>query len=96
VIEKPEMDTKEIRLRWRNLGEGVTYRFQMSTDNEFRNVLIDRETEMPEMTLPRPKEAGKYYFRARGIGREGYEGDFSLPQSYQIQKIEGLLYWLVF
>jgi hypothetical protein len=96
VIEKPEMDTKEIRLRWRSLGEGVTYRFQMSTDNEFKNVLIDREIEMPEMTLPRPKEAGKYYFRAKGIDREGYEGDFSSPQSYQIQKIEGLLYWLVF
>jgi len=96
VIEKPEMDTKEIRLRWRSLGEGVTYRFQMSMDGEFKNILIDREMEMPEMTLPRPKEAGKYYFRAKGIDREGYEGDFSLPQSYQIQKIEGSLYWLVF
>ena len=96
VIEKPEMDTKEIRLRWRSLGEGVTYRFQMSMDSEFKNMLIDREMEMPEMTLPRPKEGGKYYFRAKGIDREGYEGDFSLPQSYQIQKIEGLLYWLVF
>jgi len=96
VIEKPEMDTKEIRLRWRSLGEGVTYRFQMSMDSEFRNILMDRKVEMPEMTLPRPKEAGKYYFRAKGIDREGYEGDFSLPQSYQIQKIEELLYWLVF
>ena len=96
VIEKPEMDTKEIRLRWRSLGEGVTYRFQMSMDGEFKNILIDREMEMPEMTLPRPKEAGKYYFRAKGIDREGYEGDFSSPQSYQIQKIEGSLYWLVF
>jgi len=96
VIEKPEMDTKEIRFRWKSLGEGVTYRFQMSSDSEFKNILTDREMEMPAVTLPRPKEAGKYYFRAKGIDREGYEGGFSLPQSYQIQKIEGLLYWLVF
>lgn len=96
ALEKPEMDTKEIRFRWKSLGEGVTYRFLMSTDNEFKNIVIDRKTEMPEITLPRPKEAGKYYFRAKGIDREGYEGDFSSPQSYQIQKIEGLLYWLVF
>ncbi|HXX80260.1 MAG TPA: FecR domain-containing protein, partial [Thermodesulfovibrionales bacterium] len=96
TIEKPEMDAREIRFRWKSLGEGVTYRFQMSNDNEFRNIVIDKKMEMPELTLPRPKEAGKYYFRAKGIDREGYEGNFSLPQSYQIQKIEGLLYWLVF
>jgi hypothetical protein len=96
MIEKPEMDSKEIRLRWKSLGEGITYRFQMSTDNEFRNILLDKETAMPEIALPRPNEAGKYYFRAKGRDQEQYEGDFSIPQSYQIQKIEGLLYWLVF
>lgn len=96
VIEKPEMDTKEIHFRWKSLGEGVTYRFQMSTDGEFKTIVMDREIKMPEITLPRPQEAGKYYFRAKGVDREGYEGDFSMPQSYQMQKVEGELYWLLF
>ncbi|HXX53598.1 MAG TPA: FecR domain-containing protein [Thermodesulfovibrionales bacterium] len=96
VIEKPEISAKEIRFRWKSLGEGVTYRFQMSSDNEFKNIMMDKRLETPEATLPRPNDAGKYFFRAKGIDSKGYEGDFSFPQSYQIQKIEGLLYWFVF
>ena len=107
VVEKPEMDTNEIRLRWKNLGEGVTYRFQMSMDSEFRNILMDRKVEMPEITFPRPEEPGIYYVRTSGIDREGYEGDSSLPQSFEVKKrfplgivgilgAVGLLFLLVF
>ncbi|HYA26812.1 MAG TPA: FecR domain-containing protein, partial [Thermodesulfovibrionales bacterium] len=85
-VEKPETEGNMIRLRWRNLGEEITYRFQMSTDNEFRNILMDRKVEMPEITFQRPEETGIYYVRTSGIDREGYEGDFSLPQSFEVKK----------
>ena len=29
-VEKPEMGDKELRVRWRNLGDGITYHFQMA------------------------------------------------------------------
>lgn len=107
VVEKPEVEGNGIRLRWRNLGEGITYRFQMSMDSEFRNILMDRKVEMPEITFPRPEEPGIYYVRTSGIDREGYEGDSSLPQSFEVKKrfplgiigilgAMGLLFWLVF
>jgi hypothetical protein len=86
VVEKPEMKENEIRLRWKNLGEGITYRFQMSMDSDFRNILMDRKVEMPEITFPRPEEPGIYYVRTSGIDREGYEGDSSLPQSFEVRK----------
>lgn len=107
VVEKPEMQENEIRLRWKNLGEGITYRFQMSMDSDFRNILMDRKVEMPEITFPRPEEPGIYYVRTSGIDREGYEGDSSLPQSFEVKKrfplgilgilgAVGLLFLLVF
>ncbi len=86
VVEKPRLKENMIHIRWRNLGEGITYRFQMSMDNEFRNVTMDKKVGMPEITFPRPEDTGIYYVRTSGIDRENYEGDFSLPQSFEIRK----------
>jgi hypothetical protein len=84
-VEEPEMGEKEINLRWRDLGSDVVYHFQMSTDEEFSEIIIDERIDEPHITIDRPEKRGTYYVRTRGIDSEGYEGDFSLPQSFRIQ-----------
>jgi hypothetical protein len=89
-IDKPDIGKKEIGIRWKDLGEGITYHFQMSRDQEFRDTLIDGKTEKPEMKFQKPKEAGIYYVRTSSIDAVGYEGSFSAPQSFEIKR--GLFY----
>ena len=83
-VEKPEMDDKELRVRWRHLGDGITYHFQMAKDQAFKEVLIDEKLTKPEITFEKPSNAGTYYIRTSAIDTQGYEGDFSEPQSFEV------------
>ncbi|MDH4100188.1 MAG: FecR domain-containing protein [Nitrospirota bacterium] len=85
-MEKPALDEKEVRLRWRNVGEGISYHFQLAGDEKFQTVLVDRTVDKPEIILPKPDKAGLYYARASAIDAKGYEGAFSEPQILEIQK----------
>lgn len=84
-VEKPEMGDKELRIRWQHLGDGITYHFQMANDQAFEDVLIDKKLAEPEATLDKPGEAGTYYIRTSSIDKQGYEGDFSDPQSLEVK-----------
>ena len=47
-------------LQWKNMGEGVTYRCQISKDKGFQHIILDRKCEKPEITFPRPDDSGTY------------------------------------
>ena len=83
-LEKPEMGDKELRIRWQNLGDRTTYHFQMAKDQEFETVLTDEKLAEPEITLDKPHESGTYYVRTSAIDADGYEGEFSEPQSFKV------------
>jgi hypothetical protein len=89
-IDKPELGEKEVGIRWKDLGEGITYHFQMSRNQKFADTLLDKRTEKPEMKFQKPKEAGIYYVRTSSIDPVGYEGSFSAPQNFEIKR--GLFY----
>jgi hypothetical protein len=84
-VEKPEVDPKEIFIRWRDLGKGIRYQFQMARDEGFKEIIVAKELEKPEITLQKPGEIGTYYVRTKGIDPDGYAGDFSLPQSFEVK-----------
>lgn len=91
-LEEPAVDEQTIRLRWKNLGDNIRYHVQVAKDKEFSAILIDDVVDQPEMAMPRPEAAGVYYVRTSSIDQEGYEGEFSLPQSFTI---EGPMYILI-
>jgi hypothetical protein len=84
-VEKPEVGDKELRVRWRNLGDGITYHFQMAKDQAFTDVLMDEKLAKPEITFEKPSAVGTYYIRTSGIDSHGYEGEFSEPQSFEVK-----------
>ncbi|MDH4264920.1 MAG: hypothetical protein OEW45_04715, partial [Deltaproteobacteria bacterium] len=57
----------------------------MARDAGFKEIIVARELEKPEITLPKPEEIGTYYVRTKGIDPDGYAGDFSLPQSFAVR-----------
>jgi hypothetical protein len=90
-ITKPNVGEKEIKIRWSNLGVGITYKFQLVRDKEFTDIVLDKQTEHPEITFKRP-EPGKYYVRTQGIDSYGYKGEFSPPQSLEVERTFSYLY----
>jgi hypothetical protein len=84
-VEAPELAEKTIRIRWRDLGEGITYHFQMAKDDTFNEILVNEKLTTPEITLEKPADAGKYYVRTSAVDAEGYEGVFSEPQIFEVK-----------
>ena len=85
-LDKPTVSKKEVFLKWRNLGEGITYHFQMAKDAEFKETLVDKKLDKPEVTLQKPKKPGVYYVHTSSIDRKNREGEFSAPQSFEVEK----------
>ena len=85
-LEKPEVDKKSISLKWRDLGEEMTYHFQMSDDETFKTTLVDEKLQKPGITLQKPKDPGTYYIRTSSVDKKGREGDFSTPQSFEVER----------
>jgi len=85
-MEKPSVGKDSIFLKWRHVGEGITYHFQMASDESFKEIIMDKKLEKSEIILKRPKEPGIYYVRTSSIDKKGREGSFSLPQSFEIER----------
>ncbi|OHE59160.1 MAG: hypothetical protein A2Z47_06425 [Thermodesulfovibrio sp. RBG_19FT_COMBO_42_12] len=85
-MDKPDIEGKEIRIRWPDLGSEYTYHFQMSGDEKFSSVLVDDHIDKAGITLQKPDKAGMYYVRTSSIDSKGYEGSFSEPQSFEIKR----------
>jgi hypothetical protein len=88
AMEKPAVDEKGLQLRWQDRGQGMSYRFQIAREEDFQNLFLERKVDRPEITLPEPEVPGLYYVRTSTIDPTGYEGGFSLPQSFEIKRAE--------
>ena len=86
AMDQPAVSKDEIILKSRNLGEGFTYHFQIAKDNLFKEILVDRKMDKPEITIKKPTEPGIYSVRIAAIDRDGDAGEFSAPQSFEIKE----------
>ncbi len=84
----PKKDRKEIAVRWKDVGEGYSYHFQLAADREFNEILMDKVVGKSEHTFMKPRKPGLYYVRVSAIRADGFEGHFSPPQSFEIGCME--------
>jgi hypothetical protein len=82
IYDFPENEM--VHLRWKDMGEGITYQCQISKDKGFQRILLDSKCEKPEITFPRPDASGTYYMRVRPISPEGQKGKFLQAQTFEI------------
>ena len=73
-----------VHLRWKNLGEGIIYQFQMAMDIDFQQIIIDQKCERPEIAFRQPDASGIYYIRTRSVDPNGPAGKFSPVQVYEL------------
>lgn len=84
--ELPRSDRKHIFMRRQDLGEGMTYHFQMARDRELRNLVHDATVEQPENAADKPRRSGTNYVRVSGVAPDGYEGRFTPPRSFDVKR----------
>ncbi|HPC04967.1 MAG TPA: FecR domain-containing protein [Syntrophales bacterium] len=83
-LEVPGMGEGELRIRWRDQGEGLSYRCQISREEGFGKLFFEKIVDRPEIVVPGPEDPGFYYVRVSAIDPTGYEGGFSPPQSFEV------------
>jgi hypothetical protein len=84
-LDKPVVSDKDISLKWKNLGEGITYHFQIAKDMDFKEMFLDKKIDKSEINFEKPGDPGTYYVRTSSIDKKGREGDFSPPQSFEVK-----------
>lgn len=84
-IDEPGMDESSIHLRWQDLGPDMSYHFQMAEDPQFKKILLDKQTEQADIRFDKPEDSGIYYVRISALDPDGYEGEFTAPQSFEIE-----------
>lgn len=83
TVEPPEIGERELVLRTRAGPEGQRYRFELARDRGFRETVFAQTSDLPEVTLRRPLP-GRYWLRVRQIEPDGYEGEWSAPQRFDV------------
>jgi hypothetical protein len=85
-VDQPIVSKDEINLKSRNMGEGLTYHFQIAKDVQFKQLIVDSKTAKPEITIKKPGNAGIYHVRTAVIDGDGDSGEFSAPQSFEVKE----------
>ena len=90
-LEEPEISDKSLVIRSRKGLPGQKYHFQMSENESFDELMVDKRTDDPSFEIPKP-DSGEYFIRTRTIDPDGFIGPFSAPQSINIPYN---FYWLL-
>ena len=96
----PAVDEKTITIRWQEMGSDMTYLFQMARDPLFKEVLLEKTTDVSDIRFDRPKKGGTYYVRVRAVDPDGYEGLFTPAQAFEIKtfpyaEVGAIVTWLI-
>lgn len=63
---------------------GQSFFVQVARDIDFKKLILSKDTETPNVDLPRP-ESGVYYIRVRTTDADRFRGEFSKPQKFEIE-----------
>lgn len=91
-LEAPDISDETLVVRSRAGLPGQRYHFQMAEDDNFSELLVDKETDEPWFEIPRPA-GGEYFIRIRTIDPDGFIGPFGAAQSIDVPYSD--LYWLL-
>ncbi len=90
-LEAPDLSDETLSIRSRSGLPGQRYHFQMSDNDSFDELIVDKYTDEPGFEVPRPN-GGEYFIRVRTIDPDGFVGPFAAPQSIDVPYN---YYWLL-
>lgn len=102
TLLQPEADTElsdaPYDFSWQDIESIKTYRFQLSTDIDFSNIVIEKTIESNTIQLTESLDSGKYFWRVSTLDEAGDLGQHSKAHTFEIDKssIDYLLLILYF
>ncbi|MCC7084930.1 MAG: DUF4962 domain-containing protein [Pirellulales bacterium] len=69
---------------WRQDDRATSYRLQVSTDREFRDLAYDAGSQWSSHCPPQILPAGKLFWRYRAVGEDGEASAWSRPRQFTI------------
>jgi LysM repeat protein len=96
TAEEPTINDTSMVLRWSADLPDVKYHVQLSKDETFSELTVDKQVPVPSLEIERP-ESGEYFMRISSEYPDGFVGPFGKPQiidvpsSYQYWWLLGLL-----
>src|SRR5262249_37301185 len=82
-LQPPQREDAGLVFRWPTPAPGHTVQFQVASDPQFQNIVLDMRTQAAQALLPDPR-AGVYFLRARTVDADGYEGDYGGTQQVEV------------
>lgn len=76
-----------VSLEWSNSRKELLYRIQVSSTPNFSKIITDEKSYNTDKKLEGLLTPGKLYWRVSAISKEGLEGDFSVPGSFEIKPL---------
>ena len=89
---EPEITEEAITIQFQEGLAGQSYQFQLASDAEFTDILVDKYNDRPIFELEK-LDSGSYFIRAKTIDADGFKGNFGNPQ--QIEVPMSRLYWFL-
>lgn len=83
LMEAPEITEDSLTIRSRKGLPGQQYHFQMSESEDFSEILVDKQTNEPKLTIDKP-DSGSYFVRVQTIDADGFIGPYASPQKISI------------
>ncbi len=93
-ISDAAIEESQINFRWQPEHDAVSYRFQLSRNADFDDLIIDQPVKENQFSLPQTElEPDDYFFRIRAINSDGVSGPFSVVHKLEIPG-EDSPFWL--
>lgn len=83
-LQSEKLHKGQLTLRWPADSDAHHYRVQIARDAGFSRLLLDQQTDTPEVSFKRPWRGGNLHIRVQSIADDGYAGMFSTPQQIQL------------
>ncbi len=91
AVDKPKAEGDKLVFRWRARSGDDAYDVQVARDPAFKDLLLERRENLPELMLDKLKP-GTYYLRVRTIESDGFMGPYGSAQQFEVPR--SLWWWL--
>ena len=68
------------------------FEFQLARDAAFKDLVMEKNLDKPEISIDKPGAAGTYFMRYRATDADGFVAPFSSAQSFEVK---GNYWWLM-
>jgi hypothetical protein len=81
----PKEDGDRIGFSW-GAEPGQKFDFQLARDPAFKDLVMERNLDRPEIAITKPGDAGTYYMRFRSIDPDGFVAPYSSAQTFEVKR----------